>query len=428
MSSHQEASTTRNGVRHMTRRYTGFAIGVAAAAGLALGWTATAREAAHEPGQITGSCPVGEVQPPRIEVVFVLDTTGSMGGLIDGAKAKIWSIANTIATAKPTPEVSMGLVGYRDRSDDYTTKQTSLTTDLDAIYSDLMAYTAQGGGDTPESVNQALNEAVETFQWSEDNDVLKLIYLVGDAPPHMDYKDDVKYQASCEAAAKKGIIINTIQCGSMSQTTPVWQEIARLAEGEYFAIEQSGGMRAVATPYDEELGRLGVELDGTLIAYGSAEEQAVLGQKLQASSRIAAEAPAAEALAERAAYKAGLAGKDSLTGRQELVRDIAEGKVALGELDEEELPDEMKAMNAAEREAYVKEQGDKRESLRSRIQELNLKRRDFIQQQVGAEKDSFDQRVLDVLRRQAETKGIEYENASEGTDAKDKKVAESADK
>jgi uncharacterized protein YegL len=448
-------SKPRNGEQLM-KRHAMKAIGVAAAAGLSLGSAAAAQEGGCGTGR-EWTCPgppirCGVVQgsavelvsfqpeahpqdqpardTPRIEVVFVLDTTGSMGGLIEGAKAKIWAIANTIATAKPTPEVSMGLVGYRDRSDDYITTRTALTTDLDAIYSDLMAYTAQGGGDTPESVNQALNEAVESFQWSEDHGVLKLIYLVGDAPPHMDYEDDVKYHASCEAAAKKGIIVNTIQCGAMTQTTPIWQEIARLAEGEYFAIDQSGGMTAVATPFDAELGELGAELDGTLIAYGSVEEQARLGQKLRASERIAAEAPAAEALAERAAYKAGDAGKDSLTGRQELVRDITEGKVALDDLDESELPDVMKEMSQEERESYIKEQGAKRESLRARIQELSLKRRDFIQKKLGAEKDSFDQRVLEALRRQAETKGIEYESetAPDGEDAKDKKVAESADK
>ena len=84
---------------------------------------------------------------PRIEAVFVLDTTGSMGGLIDGAKRKIWSIANQLASAKQTPDVRMGLIGYRDRGDDYVTRDYPLSSDIDALYGKLQQFQAQGGGD-----------------------------------------------------------------------------------------------------------------------------------------------------------------------------------------------------------------------------------------------------------------------------------------
>jgi len=95
---------------------------------------------------------------PRIEVCFVLDTTGSMGGLIEGAKQKIWSIANEMISAKPTPELKLGLIGYRDKGDDYVVKSFPMTDDIDAIYAHLRGFEAAGGGDTPESVNEALAE------------------------------------------------------------------------------------------------------------------------------------------------------------------------------------------------------------------------------------------------------------------------------
>src|ERR1044071_3843897 len=120
---------------------------------------------------------------PRIEVCFVLDTTGSMGGLLEGAKQKIWSIANEMISAQPTPELKLGLIGYRDRGDDYVVKSFSLTDDIDAIYGHLRDFQAGGGGDTPESVNEALAEAINKMPWSSDNNELKLILLVGDAPP-----------------------------------------------------------------------------------------------------------------------------------------------------------------------------------------------------------------------------------------------------
>jgi len=97
---------------------------------------------------------------PVVDVVFVLDTTGSMAGLIETAKEKIWSIATTMAGAQPTPEIRIGLVGFRDRGDAYITKRIDLSSDLDSMYAALMDFTAEGGGDGPESVNQALDEAV----------------------------------------------------------------------------------------------------------------------------------------------------------------------------------------------------------------------------------------------------------------------------
>jgi hypothetical protein len=101
-----------------------------------------------------------DAKKPRLEVCFVLDTTGSMSGLIEGAKEKIWSIANEMIAAKPTPELKLALIGYRDRGDEYVTKLTDLTADIDAIHGKLMEFSANGGGDGPESVNQALHEAV----------------------------------------------------------------------------------------------------------------------------------------------------------------------------------------------------------------------------------------------------------------------------
>ena len=180
-----------------------------------------------------------------IEVCFVPDTTGSMGGLIEGAKQKVWSIANEILSTKPVPNLRIGLIGYRDRKDAYVTQVHDLSEDIDDVYAKLMKFQAQGGGDTPESVNQALHEAVTKIKWNKSKKVLKLVFLVGDAPPHMDYQDDVKYPEVCKKAVKKDLIINTVQCGNMASTTPIWKEIAKLAEGDYVAIAQTGGVAAI---------------------------------------------------------------------------------------------------------------------------------------------------------------------------------------
>src|SRR5260370_36668653 len=204
----------------------------------------------------------------RIEVIFVLDTTGSMGGLIEGAKQKIWSIANDMISAQPTPELKLGLIGYRDRGDEYVVKSFNLTDDIDAIYGHLREFQAGGGGDTPESVNEALAEAIHKMPWSSDSKVLKIIFLVRDAPPHMDYPNSPKYPDLCREAAKKDLIINTIQCGEMAETKPIWQEIAKLSEGSYVCISQSGNVAVISTPMEKELSRLNDRIGTTLLPYG----------------------------------------------------------------------------------------------------------------------------------------------------------------
>ncbi len=107
-------------------------------------------------------------KPPKVEVVFCLYTTGSMGGLLDRAKAKIWSICNQIAGAKPSRDLKLGLVAYKDKGDAYVTKVTDLTADLDAVHGELKKFTPDGGGDTPEHVNAALFDAVNKVKWSDD--------------------------------------------------------------------------------------------------------------------------------------------------------------------------------------------------------------------------------------------------------------------
>ncbi len=114
-------------------------------------------------------------------------------------KEKIWSIANTLASADPAPDIRMGLVGYRDRGDTYVTTVAPLSDDLDAVYSQLMPYQADGGGDGPESVNQALHEAVTRMAWSKPSArIYRVIFLVGAAPPRMDFRNDMSTNASAK--------------------------------------------------------------------------------------------------------------------------------------------------------------------------------------------------------------------------------------
>ena len=212
---------------------------------------------------------VTEQSRPVVDVVFVLDTTGSMSGLIQAAKDKIWSIASTMASAQPVPELRIGLVAYRDRGDAYVTHRVDLSDDLDSVYAALMDFQAGGGGDTPESVNRALYEAVHDMSWSEKEQAYQVIFLVGDAPPHMDY-NEMQYPAIVAAANERGIVINTIQCGDLPTTIGPWTAIANLGQGSFFQVEQNGNAVAFESPYDAEIAKLSAKLDATRLYYGSA--------------------------------------------------------------------------------------------------------------------------------------------------------------
>jgi len=343
---------------------------------------------------------------PRIEVCFVLDTTGSMGGLIEGAKQKIWSIANEMISAQPTPELKLGLIGYRDRGDDYVLKSFGLTDDIDAIYGHLREFQAGGGGDAPESVNEALAEAIHKMPWSSDKKVLKIIFLVGDAPPHMDYPNGPKYPDLCREAAKKDLIINTIQCGEMAETKPIWQEIAKLSEGSYVGISQSGNVAVISTPMDKELSRLNERIGATLIPYGDSTLQAEVHAKYAAAKS----APVA-AMADRLTYnsKTGRA----MQGRGELLDALNENKLKVDEIDQKQLPAELQKLDRAELQNRIAKARDERADLQKQIVEVSKKREAYIQSEnkrLAAEGkgDAFDQKVTETLHAQAAKKGISY--------------------
>jgi hypothetical protein len=368
-----------------------FILRAAAAAGLLL---ASAAAFAAAPGGISAAT------KPRIEVAFVLDSTGSMSGLIEGAKQKIWSIANSIIARTPVPEVRIGLVTYRDRGDEYVTRRFDLTDDLDAVFANLRTFSADGGGDDEESVNQALNEAVSKLAWSADASVLKIVFLVGDYPPHMDYRDDVKYPLTCRDAAKRGIIINTVQCGDVPSTTPVWRDIARLSEGAYVALAQSGNMAVVATPYDDEIARTSAALGETVIAYGDS------ARREEATKKVAEAAAApASVSADRAAFNLASGGK-AIQGLGDLVADVAAGTVDVAKVKLDLLPPEMQKLSPAQRAALVGEVQKKRDALNATLANLASKRATFLDQEqkrlakAGAG-DSFDAKVAEIIAAEA---------------------------
>jgi hypothetical protein len=336
---------------------------------------------------------------PRVEVAFVLDTTGSMGGLIEGAKRRIWSIARRIGEGRPRPELRIALVAYRDRGDQYVTRVFDLTSDMDEVYRNLMSFEANGGGDTPEHVSAALSDAVHKVSWSRRK-ALQMIFLVGDAPPHVDYQDGFDYRRHVGEAAAQGIGVEAIQCGGDPRTAEVWREIASLGGGHYAQIDGDGGMPVRVTPADAELAKLNAELASTVVAGGTLREREDTAKRLEA--RAAMPAPMA---AEAASYFAGagrLADKDLVdlpVARQKQELDAARKAGAP--------PATLAGKTDAEALALLGQQKAKRAKLQARILELQKEREAYLARGTFA-KDGFDAQVVSALREKAGAFGIAY--------------------
>src|SRR5688572_16173873 len=315
---------------------------------------------------------------PKVEVVFVLDTTSSMTGLIDAAKANIWSIATTMAQAQPAPDIRIGLVAFRDRGDDYVTRVVDLSSDLDSMYATLMDFRAEGGGDGPESVNAALHDAVHRISWSQDPKAYQVVFLVGDAPPHMDYQDDVHYPETVRAATAKGIVVNTILAGNDSTTEAEWRKIAMSNQGEFFQVASTGAAVAVETPFDAEIAAVSKSLDVTRLYFGDAETQRQLAAKVSATGKLHAEgSPASRA--KRAAFNASAAGRDNAFGENELVDAVASGRVELAKVEKADLPPALRELDADAQAKLVKQTGEKRAELSRELAALADKRRAYIE-------------------------------------------------
>ena len=347
-----------------------------------------------------------------LEMVFVLDTTGSMGGLIDGAKQRIWGIVNGVMESASRPSVRIGLVAYRDRGDAYVTKVLPLTADLDQVYTALMGYLAEGGGDGPENVRRALADAVHSAGWSPRSPgVAQIIFLVGDAPPHDDYQDEPDTAATTAEAVRAGMIVNTIQCGGQPDTQQVWQTIAQHGEGQYFSIAQDGGVQAIVTPYDKRLSELGAKLGSTYAAYGGGDSidgiryREEANEKQAVTETVTVTAGTVGAAADRAVNKA----LNSSAYAGDLMTDLENGTVKLDAVKDADLPDDLKKLEPAARKKEIEKRLAERKKLREEILKLSKQRDDFIadaRRKQPDKKKGFDSAVSETLKQQLARKGI----------------------
>jgi Mg-chelatase subunit ChlD len=180
----------------------------------------------------------------KLDVLFLIDTTGSMGDEIDRLKDSVRSVAERISALPANAggllqpplgqtDLRLGMTLYRDRGDLFITRTFDFTSSVDVFKTALAAVRAGGGGDTPEDLDAGLHEAVTAPSW-RGNDTVKLVFLIADAPPHLDYQDGADYAADVRAAARRGIKIMPIASSGLDdQGEYVFRQLAQITMGRF---------------------------------------------------------------------------------------------------------------------------------------------------------------------------------------------------
>ena len=350
-----------------------------------------------------------ETPKPVIQIAILLDTSGSMSGLIEQAKTQLWRMVNEFITMKRNgrrPEIQVALYEYGKSSipasEGYIRMILPLTTDLDKVSQELFALGTNGGS---EYCGAVIKAALEGLQWSTTNTELKVIFIAGNEPFT---QGKVDYRESCKAAISKGIIVNTIHCGSISAgVSGKWKDGADLADGKFMCINQNKQVVHITAPQDKELARLSGELNKTYVAYGVRGRAGRENQYAQ-DSNAAGVAPSVAA--ERAKTKASHSYRNA---SWDLVDAVEEGKVKLEDVKKEDLPKEMQEMDPAARQAYVETQTKKRAEVQAKIQDLSKARDAYIAEERKklSEKgeDTLDAAIITAVREQAQRKNFQTE-------------------
>jgi len=352
-----------------------------------------------------------EPGPPRIQMAILLDTSGSMTGLINQARAQLWKVVNEFALAKrngkaPTLEVALYEYGKSSLSkkDGYIRMIVPLSNDLDRVSEELFKLTTRGGS---EYCGQVIDRSARELKWSDNPKDLKCIFIAGNEPFT---QGPIDFREACKVATSKNITVSTIFCGEHQQGIDTqWADGAKLADGSYMSINQDQAVPSVAAPQDNELAELNAKLNRTYVAYGREEKRKEARERQRAQDENAAKlAPAAAA--SRAATKAS---RLYINPAWDLIDAIEGGTVKLEDLKDDELPEEVRKVKPEDRPAFLAEKAKERKQIQERIKQLSKARDDYItakRHEMAAEAGAtLDSAIIEAIQPQAADRGFEFE-------------------
>ena len=334
---------------------------------------------------------------PKIQMAILLDTSGSMQGLINQARTHLWKIVNEFASAKrggvrPTLEVALYEYGKSSipQSEGHLRMITPLTTDLDKVSEELFALRTNGG---EEWAGQVIRNAVAGLQWSRSSKDLKMIFIAGNEPFT---QGPVDYRSAVKEAIAKGITVSTIHCGSEAQgVAGKWKDGADLADGSFMTINHNAAIAHIKAPQDQALAKLGRDLNSTYIGYGARGARMEARQAAQDSN-----ASSAGGMAQRAATKASSYYDNA---HWDLVDAVKKGKVKLA--DSAKLPPKLRKMTLAQRKALIQKLAKKRSELKAKIKKLSAERAKYVAAERAKKATSGSKSLDSAISREVKRQG-----------------------
>ncbi len=342
---------------------------------------------------------------PEIKVALLLDTSNSMDGLIDQAKAQLWKIVNELSYAKcedKSPNLKIALYEYGNDNlnaeEGYLRQVIAFSDDLDEISKSLFSLTTNGGN---EYCGKVIETALNQLEWGSSNNDLKLIFIAGNEPYS---QGNVSYKEASKLAHNNDVTVNTIFCGDYNQgISTKWKDGADLTHGNYMAINHNEATVHIASPYDDEILELNEKLNQTYIAYGSAGRAKM---EMQAEQDSNARSYNKANAVSRTVSKSSRLYKNS---SWDLVDAEKEKDFSYEALDNKQLPKELQGKSKSEIKSFIEKKSKERNKLQDQIVALNIKRRNFVTQQSNNATNNLETAMIKALKTQAEKKNYKWE-------------------
>ncbi len=355
------------------------------------------------------ACPAMGQAPakgPLVQLAILLDTSNSMDGLIEQAKSQLWRIVNELSLARKdgqTPRLEVALYEYGnsglESSQGYIRRVSPLTRDLDLISEQLFGLKTNGG---LEYCGWVIQAAGDQLAWSKADGDLKLIFIAGNEEFT---QGDIDYRKSCALAKARGLVVNTIFCGSLEEGARTgWRDGAELTGGRYSNIDQEQKPLAIDAPQDESIAELNRELNSTFLAWGGSDRK---GKERQMEQDRNASAYSGQMMTERTMAKATA----QYTAEWDLVDAVRSGRVDLAKVADDQLPKVLRGKTAKAKRDYIDQLSKSRGEIGERIRKLYLERQQYVASKTkGQTSDkTLDYAVIQAVREEAKAKGFSFE-------------------
>lgn len=189
-------------------------------------------------GTLTFDLSLDRAVPQKLDLLLTLDATGSMSDEMRYLQAELVAILDRVRAAQPDLDIRAGFIVYRDRGDQYVVRDFAFSEDLEAFKTALGKQSADGGGDMPEAMHDALSQGLE-FDWRED--AVKINLLVADAPPH-----DEHIQATWDSgliSRSRGIHVVSLAASGIDDTAEfMMRGLSQLTNARYLFLTDDSGI------------------------------------------------------------------------------------------------------------------------------------------------------------------------------------------